>query len=62
MVNEQGYRVLMLQSGGGFLDWGIVIGPKEMPAPDSEFVDFGANQVEYRLKLSDGAYVWYEFQ
>lgn len=60
--NEKGERILSIMSGGGLQDWGIVIGPAEMEVPSSETVMYDKYQGEYRLKLVDGAYVYYELQ
>lgn len=56
--NEADQNCLKLYNGGGFAQWGVVIGPKEMEVPPSDFSDYG----EYRIKLEEGVYVWHELQ
>ena len=53
---ENEKRCLRIEWGGAFGHWGVVIGPKEMDVPPSDFGEFG----QYRLKLEDGVYVWHE--
>ena len=52
--------------GGPIARWGVVVGPEEMPIPPTEDVSYDENgyrQIgEYRLKLTDGAYVWHEMK
>ena len=55
--DDQG-RCLRIEWGGAFGHWGVVIGPKEMEVPSSDFSKYG----EYRIKLENGAYVWHELQ
>ena len=62
IFDDEGQRVLRIMSGGGFQDWGIVIGPVEMEVPDSENYKYSGGASEYHLKLVDGAYVYYELQ
>lgn len=62
IFDEEGWRVLRIMSGGGFQDWGIVIGPEGMEVPESEKYKYHESASEYRLKLADGAYVYYELQ
>lgn len=53
---------LRLHSGGGFGDWGILIGPEDTDVPPVETVMYDGHYGEYRLELKNGAYVWWEFQ
>ena len=62
IFNEENQRILRIMSGGGFQDWGVVIGPVEMEVPESTYYEYYENCGEYRLKLADGAYVYYELQ
>lgn len=62
IFDEEGHRVLRIMSGGGFQDWGIVIGPVEMEVPESENYKYSGGASEYRLKLENGVYVYYELQ
>lgn len=62
IYNEEDWRVLRIMSGGGMQDWGVVIGPEKMEVPPTENFKYHERASEYRLKLADGAYVWYEFQ
>lgn len=62
VFNEEGEKILRTMSGGGFQSWGIVIGSAKMEVPDSENYVYSGGASEYRLKLADGAYVWYELQ
>ena len=57
--DEDGRMSLRLHSGGGFLDWGIFIGPEETDVPPFETVMYDGYAGEYRLRLEKGAYVWY---
>lgn len=62
LFDKEGMRVLRIMSGGGFQDWGIVIGPEEMKVPESTYYKYNEHSGEYRLKLAEGAYVYYELQ
>ena len=60
--DENGQVSLRLQSGGGFCDWGVFIGPEDTDVPPFETVMYDGHYGEYRLELENGAYVWWEFQ
>jgi hypothetical protein len=49
---------LRIEWGGALGHWGVVVGPREMEVPPSDFSDYG----EYRLKLEEGVYIWHELQ
>ncbi|MHC5082754.1 MAG: hypothetical protein ACYTET_02280 [Planctomycetota bacterium] len=60
--NENGMRSVNIQWGGPFHDWGVVVGPKEMPIPETVDVSYDEGGFptygEYRFKVEDGVYVW----
>lgn len=60
--DENGRMSLGLHSGGGFYDWGVFIGPAGDEVPVSETVLDYDGYGEYRLRLEDGAYVWWDLQ
>ena len=60
--DENGQMSLKLHSGGGFQDWGVFIGLEETDISPFETVMYDAYSGEYRLRLEEGAYVWYELQ
>jgi len=60
--DENGQVSLRLHSGGGFLDWGVFIGQENTDYPPFETVMYEGHYGEYRLRLGNGAYVWYEHQ
>jgi hypothetical protein len=66
IFEEEGKRILRIMSGGGWQDWGIVIGPEDMEVPGSETIkdydEYSGRYGEYHLKLAEGAYVYYELQ
>ena len=53
-INDE-YQIC-LRWGGGFSQWGIVIGSEDMEIPPSNFEEHG----EYRLPIAPGVYVWHE--
>jgi hypothetical protein len=55
-ADPEGHLMLHLQLGGGgfMMHWGLVVGPRDMPTPPSDFSDFG----EHRFPLAPGAYIW----
>jgi len=66
IIKDDRYGVCMrLSWGGPIARWGVVVGPQDMPIPETEDVSYekGYRQIgEYRVKLEDGAYVWHEIK
>ena len=68
IVKEDQYGICLRMTGGGPVGhWGVVIGPKEMPIPETEDVSYhkeGGYRIigEYRVKLEDGVYIWHELR
>jgi hypothetical protein len=63
---ENHKRCIRIEWGGPFARWGVVIGPKGMPIPETVDVSYDEmgyrNIGEYRIRLEDGAYVWHEIK
>jgi hypothetical protein len=53
-------RCLHLEWGGPLVGrWGVVIGPKDMPIPQTVYPTEEERIGEYRLRFEDGVYVWH---
>ena len=57
-MSEVNHPMVRLTWGGVFGHWGFVIGSEDMETPESDLSECG----EYRLELSEGAYIWHELQ
>ncbi len=67
IIKDEQYGICLRMAGGGPVGhWGIVIGPKIMPIPETEDVSYDKdgyrNIGQYYVKLEDGAYVWHEIK
>ena len=67
IIKDDQYGICLRMTGGGPVGhWGVVIGSKKMPVPETEDVNYDKdcyrNIGEYRVKLEDGAYVWHEIK
>ncbi|KPK74525.1 MAG: hypothetical protein AMJ79_13855 [Phycisphaerae bacterium SM23_30] len=60
LEEKEGFKV-RLTWGGGFGHWGMVVGPEDMEIPPTEISAYDKSG-EYRERLTDGAYIWYEVQ
>lgn len=67
IIKDDQYGICLRMTGGGPVGhWGVVIGSKKMPVPETEDVKYDKDGYryigEYRVKLEDGAYVWHEIK
>ncbi|MDH4201762.1 MAG: hypothetical protein OEV87_02595 [Phycisphaerae bacterium] len=64
--NDPNKTCVRMMWGGPIARWGVVIGPKGMPIPETVDVNYDEEGYriigEYRIKLEDGAYVWHEIK